>query len=262
MYLRVLGLVELRIDGRTLVARRPQQAAVLAALAVDANRPLRTEALIARIWGEQPPERARRTLHTHISGLRRLLEQGGGERTTAQLLRRPGCYLLEVDADCVDLHRFQRLTDTAADRTGDERVMLLRAAMRLWRGDALAGVPGDWAQRVREAYRQHYLGTAVNWAQAEVMAGNADTVIGPLTLLAGEYPLTESLAGALMRALHAAGRGADALDQYARTRRRLVDELGVEPGPDLRAVNAAILRGEPLPARPGAPDAPILSSVP
>jgi DNA-binding SARP family transcriptional activator len=255
MDFRVLGPVEVWVDGRALVAARPQQTAVLAMLAVDANRLIRTETLIDRIWGDRPPERARRTLHTHISRIRRMLEQRGAPGSApVRLLWRPGGYVLNVDAERVDLHRFHRLVAQADVASGAaERVAALRQAMALWRGEPLADVPGEWAGRVREAWRQHYLAAVAAWAQAEVEVGNPAGVIGPLTALAGEYPLAEHLVAALMRALHAAGRTADALDRYVRLRHRLVEEVGVEPGTEVRALHRAILRGEPTDRRTGTP---------
>lgn len=150
MDLRVLGPVEVWVDGRVLVATRPQQTAVLAMLAVDANRLVRTETLIDRLWGDRPPDRARRTLHTHISRIRRMLEQPSDPGSeAARLVRRPGGYVLSVDADHVDLHRFRRLVARADAARGsvEERVASLRQAMTLWRGDPLADVPGEWAGR-------------------------------------------------------------------------------------------------------------------
>ena len=243
----MLGPVEVWVDGRVLVATRPQQTAVLAMLAVDANRLVRTETLIDRLWGDRPPDRARRTLHTHISRIRRMLEQPSDPGSeAARLVRRPGGYVLSVDADHVDLHRFRRLVARADAARGsvEERVASLRQAMTLWRGDPLADVPGEWAGRVREAWRQRYLDAVAAWARAEVEIGNPGAVIGPLTVLVGEYPLAEFLVAALMRAMHAAGRTAEALDYFARTRRRLVEEVGIEPGAELRGVHRAVLRGE------------------
>ena len=238
-------------------------------LAVDANQLVRTDVLIDRIWGDQPPQGARRTLHTHVSRVRRLLEQDGPATTstlattsTPRVLRRSGGYLLDVDSEHVDLHRFRRLVERAGSASGadDERVTLLREAMGLWRGEPLAGVPGDWAARIREAWRQRYLTAVVNWAWAETGAGNPTAVIGPVTMLVGEYPLVESLVGALMQALYASGRTADALDHYARARRRLVEEIGVEPGAELSATQRAILRGEIVRGEP-APDTTVTGSA-
>lgn len=108
---------------------------------------------------------------------------------------------------------------------------MLRSAIALWRGEPLSGLPGPWAAETRAAWQHDYLDAMVAWADSEVSVNNPGAVVGPLAALAAEHPLTESLAGALMRALHAAGRSADALDHYAHTRHTLTDQLGPTPDP-------------------------------
>lgn len=227
MELRVLGPVEVRARGRELAAGRPQQVAVLAVLAVEAGRLVPMDVLVDRVWDQAPPQRARRSLHTHISRIRRLLERAGDDGDPARLLRRPGGYVLEVDPDRVDLHRFRGLVDKARDagRADTERVALLREALGLWRGEPLAGLPGEWAQRMRKGWRQQWLEAIVDWSRAERQAGASHLVISRLTDLVEEYPLVEPLAAELMRALHAAGRAAEALSCYAAARQRLVEQL-------------------------------------
>jgi DNA-binding SARP family transcriptional activator len=225
----------------------PQQRAVLAALAVDAGRPVPLETLVDRIWGEAPPARARAALYTHITRIRRALEAAGrpGEQPVG-LVRRAAGYVLEVEADRVDLHRFRRLIAAAADpRCSDaNRAGLLAEALGLWRGTPLADVPGEWADRMREGWRQLYLDAVVPWARSELALGRPDRVIGQVRDLLASNPLVEPLVATLMRALAAVGRDAEALECYAVTRSRLVEELGTEPGAELQAVHQAILRGE------------------
>ena len=225
MELRVLGPVEVHArGGGAPAARRPQQNAVLAALAVDAGRLVPTDVLMDRVWGPRPPQRARAALHTHVTRIRRQLDEAGGAGDDpVRLARRTGGYVLEVAPDRVDLHLFRRLVEQAraTDCPDDKRVALLRQALDLWRGEPLAGVPGEWAERAREAWRQQYVAAVVAWAQAEVQVGDPEAAIGPLTELLGEFPLVEPLAAGLMRALHAAGRSAEALDCYAKTRQHL-----------------------------------------
>jgi DNA-binding SARP family transcriptional activator/tetratricopeptide (TPR) repeat protein len=242
---RLLGPVEMAASGAVIAAGPPQQRLVLAALAVDADRQVTTETLVDRVWGDDPPERARRTLQAHVARIRRLLERAGaGEERPARLVRRSGGYLLDVDRGQVDLLRFRFLVDQA--RTGTsadiDRVARLREALELWRGPPLAGLPGQWAERMRKAWSQQHLDAVVAWAQAELRVGNAEGLIGRLTELVDEHPLVEPLAALLMQALDAAGRRSHALDQYLTTRRRLVDELGTEPGTELRTLHRAILR--------------------
>jgi DNA-binding SARP family transcriptional activator len=182
---RVLGTVDIRLSGRALAARRPQQNAVLAALVVDTGRLVPVEVLVDRVWGQQPPPQARRALHTHVARIRRQLEavRGTSDDETVRLVRRAGGYLLEVDPDRVDVHRFRRLVERARAADDQERARLLRDALALWQGEPLAGVPGEWAGRVRETWRQDHLDAVAAWAQAELRLGSgpAQAVISPLT---------------------------------------------------------------------------------
>ncbi|XES00319.1 BTAD domain-containing putative transcriptional regulator [Streptomyces sp. S1D4-11] len=161
-------------------------------------------------------------------------------------MRRSGGYLLEARLDQVDVYRFRQLIDQAraVERTDPARAArLLGDALGLWRGDPLSGLQGQWAARMREAWRRQRQDAAVGWARAELRLGDPASVIGPLTGLLGEYPLAEPLAEALMRALHDTGRSAEALDCYAAVRERLAEELGTDPGPALGQLHQAILRG-------------------
>ncbi|RSM68222.1 hypothetical protein DMB66_13655 [Actinoplanes sp. ATCC 53533] len=141
-------------------------------------------------------------------------------------------------------------------RTDSERAGWLREAIALWHGQPLGGLPGDWAARTRETWRQHHLDASVAWGRAELRRGDPDAVIGAFTALADENPFEEPVAAVLLRALHSAGRSAGALERYATIRRRLGDDLGTEPGPELQQVHQAILCGDPDPVpRPATPAA-------
>ncbi|MEU2777614.1 BTAD domain-containing putative transcriptional regulator [Streptomyces sp. NPDC007162] len=246
--LRLLGPVELSSQGLTTEVGPPQRRTVLAALAVDSGRPVPADVLITRVWGADPPDGARRALHAHVARLRRLCERTAAPgHPRLHLARRSGGYLLEAGPDQVDIHRFRQLAGRARE-TGcpdGERAALLREALGVWRGEPLAGLGGQWAARVREAWRRQHVDAAVAWARVESRVGDPVCVIGPLTELLDQYPLVEPLTEALMRALHAAGRGAEALDTYAAVRKRLAEELGVDPGADLRRLHEEILRGGP-----------------
>jgi DNA-binding SARP family transcriptional activator/tetratricopeptide (TPR) repeat protein len=264
MEFRLLGPVEVVAGGRVLDAGPPRRRAVLAALLVDTGKVVRRETLIDRVWGEDPPPNARETLRTYLTRLRRTLEQAAEIEDTeaAEVVHSPGGYLLRADADRVDLHRFRRLV-AGGGGSGDERVTRLREALALWRGEPLTGLTGEWAQRIREAWARERLDATAAWANAELRAGNAEAVIGPLSGLAAEHPLVESLTAALMRALHAAGRPTDALDRGARHRRELADTYGTDQSPDLRELYTAILRGEAEPAVTRTPvPAQLLADVP
>jgi DNA-binding SARP family transcriptional activator len=202
----------------------------MAALAVDAGRVVPAETLIDRVWGANPPDGARRSLHAHVARIRAL-------HAEVQVLRRAGGYVLEMPPDQVDLLRFQRLAQ-------DREYASLRQALTLWRGDPLTGLTGSWATRIRESLRRQHLDVVVGLARAELRIGNTVGVMGQLSSLADENPFHEPLAAVLMRVLHAAGNQADALDLYTATRSRLIDELGIEPGAELTEAHQEILRGD------------------
>ncbi|WP_328371355.1 hypothetical protein OG800_47770 [Streptomyces sp. NBC_00445] len=123
------------------------------------------------------------------------------------------------------MHRFRRLFDQAraADRTDAERVLMLREALGLWRGEPLAGLAGAWVERTRHSWGQQRIEAVLAWSEAELRVGNPAGVIGMLDGLVAEHPLVEPLTVALMRALHAAGRSPEALACFADLQKRLVE---------------------------------------
>ncbi|HEX6525782.1 MAG TPA: BTAD domain-containing putative transcriptional regulator [Streptosporangiaceae bacterium] len=242
MQFRLIGTVEIDSGGQVIEIGPPQQRLLAAALAVDAGRLVTVESLIDRVW-DDAPQGARRTLHVLISKMRRVLEHAGDrEPDDVTVVRRSGGYVLQLSPSQVDLLRFRRLADDARRADSPTRVTLLRDAVALWHGEPLSGLPGNWAARARAVWWQEYLEVAVAWANAELQSGDPPATISTLTMLAGEYPLAESVSAALMRALCAVGRPADALACYAQTRERLADELGIDPGPELQAAYQAALR--------------------
>ncbi len=248
MEFRLLGPVEVSLGSSRLAMGTPQQRAVLAALAVDAGRPVMLETLIERVWDDTPPVGARPALYAHIARIKRLLARHAaeGRRPAAVLARRAGGYLLDADPDRVDVRLFRRLTALGRDRqrSDAERVGLLQEALGLWRGTALADLPGGWAARMRDSWQKQRLDAVVLWAQAGLRLGRPEDVIDAVRELAADHPRNEPLIGVLMLAYAAVGQDAEALGCYASARSRLIHELGVEPGPGLRAVHAAVLRGD------------------
>jgi DNA-binding SARP family transcriptional activator/tetratricopeptide (TPR) repeat protein len=261
---QLLGPIQVWAGSTAASAGPPRQCAVLAALAADAGRLVPVDALVDRVWGDAPPERARRTLHAHIARIRRIVEQAAErEGVPVGLPHRAGGYLLDVDPQQVDVLRFRALAARAraADIEDADRLALLREALDHWQGDPLTGVPGEWAARMRDTWRQERVAALVGWADVELRAGDPAAVVGPVRELAEEQPLVEPLAAVLIRAYAAAGRTGDALGVYDTIRRRLADELGTDPGPELRAVHQAVLRGE-LPQAAAPTPAPTRTPTP
>jgi DNA-binding SARP family transcriptional activator len=153
----------------------------------------------------------------------------------------------------VDLVLFRRLTRAARQvPPGPAALGLLDGALALWRGPALAGLTSSWASTTRDLLEQRRVDAVLGWARAHLDGGRPGTVIGALRDLLPRHRLVEPLAARLIEALYADGRAAEALDCYAGVRAHLVAELGTEPGPELRRLHQAILRGDPAPAAPGA----------
>lgn len=257
MEIRLLGPVELCAAGRSFDVGGPQARLVLAALAADAGRPVSTESLIDRVW-DQAPAGARRTLQVQLTGVRRLLERVGAVEPPAVLVeRRAGGYCLEVAPEQVDLRRFLDLVQQADGVPDDHaRAESLGAALALWRGTPLAGLSGEWADRTRQFCRGQQLQALVSWAKLRIDAGRPADTLGPLADLLADQPYAEPAIAALLRALHAAGRTAEALAAYTTARERLADELGTDPGSELRAAHQHILSAGPA-APPGTGPAPV-----
>jgi DNA-binding SARP family transcriptional activator/tetratricopeptide (TPR) repeat protein len=250
---RLLGTVEARIDGEPVDLGPARQRCVLAALLADANRMVSVDQLIDRVWADRPPLRARESLYSYLSRLRRSLAGGGLE-----IERLAGGYVPRVDADVVDLHRFRRLVAAAREAGEDEASALLEEALGLWRGDALADVDTPWADDLRRALGAERWAAELDHADLRLRQGRHAELVPELTAVAGEHPLDERLAGQVVLALYRCGRQADALDHYAQLRQRLVRELGADPSPPLRELHQRILRGDrELSAAPAAAPADV-----
>ncbi|WP_327039235.1 BTAD domain-containing putative transcriptional regulator [Micromonospora maris] len=248
MRIRLLGPVEVESANGPLDVGPRQRRAVLAALAVDAGTPVSIDTLTERVWGPAAPEAPRSALYAHVARLRRALAQVDDDSGTPISLSRHGDgYVLNVDRQQVDLHRLNQLIDTgrAGTQTSDvERIAALREAMELWRGDPLATLAGDWANRVRRSVASQLISLAGAWSNEELRLGNPEAVADRLARILGSYPLAEPLVALQMRALCSMGRTPEALQYYVDTRAQIVEQFGAEPGPELRNLHVAILRGE------------------
>jgi predicted ATPase/DNA-binding SARP family transcriptional activator len=237
----ILGAFEVRADGGA-VADVPgaRLRALLIALALEPGRVVSKAALIDWIWGEQPPVDTANALQRLVSRLRKALPEGLIEG-------QPGGYRLTVEPDAVDAVRFERLIARARDAEGPRRVQLLREALALWRGAAMADVGLEDSEALDAAVtrlERLRLAALEDRFDAEVGLGQAGELIAELTDLVAAHPMRERLAAALMRALAAAGRDTEALLVYERTRETLADQLGADPSPELSALHVALLRGE------------------
>ncbi|WP_158880398.1 AfsR/SARP family transcriptional regulator [Amycolatopsis anabasis] len=242
---RVLGEVRAERDGRELPLGPPQRRAVLAALLLRGGRSASAGELVDAVWGERPPPRALGALRTHAFQLRAVLEPGRSARSPGELLVSVGDgYALRVPGAAVDARRFEDLLAAAsADPAGAAET--LRAALDLWTGTALAGIPGPFAERERDRLAELRSTAREELFACELELGRTVDVVAGLRAFVAEHPLRERAWALLMLALHRAGRQAEALDAYAEARRVLVAELGIEPGPELAARHAQVLAGEP-----------------
>jgi DNA-binding SARP family transcriptional activator len=247
---RVLGPLQVFEGDRSLGLAGTKQRAVLALLLLNANRVVTTDRLVDDIWADEPPETAHNALQGYVSQLRKMLEPEvrGGDW---QLLVREGLgYRLRVDPEHLDLHQFERLVaeghaalasadpERAADR--------LRQALALWSGPPLTDFRQErFAVALRARLDEMRLAAIEDRIEADLARGHALELVGELEGLATEHPLRERLRGHLMIALYRSGRQAEALAAYQETRRRLIDELGIEPGPALQELQRQILTQDP-----------------
>jgi DNA-binding SARP family transcriptional activator len=226
----------------------PQQRAMLAMLLLARGWQVPLEALIGGLWGEQVPRAATETVRTYASRLRRVLDPGPGRRRE-QLIESAGDgYRLRPEGLRLDLATFERrvlLARVARDRhdaPGGAR--LLRDALGLWQGEALAAVPGPYAGSQRVLLAELRLAAAEEMLTLEISLGEHARATAELRALVAEHPFRERLVELLMLALYRAGRQAEALLAYEATRHRLGEELGIDPGPALRATHQRVLQAD------------------
>jgi DNA-binding SARP family transcriptional activator len=258
MEVRVLGPLEV-VDGTRRVALpRGRGRALLALLALRAGETVVAERLIDELWGPAPPRTAAKGLHNLVADLRRRLATDEPRDAASSVLATSGSgYVLDVDPDRIDAHRFRRLLDDAVDRPAAERAAGLRAALALWRGPALADLAYEPFAQAEIAVLEELRLTAIEErAEADLALGRHAALVGELEGLVSEHPFRERLRGQLILALYRSGRQADALEVHRTGRQLLVVELGVEPGPELVGLEQAILRHDPTLAVPAASGSP------
>ncbi len=250
----LLGPLRVSVDGRPVELPAGRVRALLAVLAMSAGRPVSLDRLASAVWGPAPPGDTEANVRTTVRRLRRGL---GAEWIAV----RPGGYVLEVDPGQVDALRFGRLLDEA-DSAADPAVRHARLseALALWRGTPFDGVRSDWLEQALAApLQERYLAAVERRADLALAGGVTTGLAAELTELALRFPLRESLWVHLLRVLQLSGRPAEALERYGEIRTRLAEELGVDPGPQLREAYSDLLAGR-LPAPP--PPTPAAQVVP
>lgn len=242
----LLGALAATLDGQELTLGPPRQRAVLAVLALRANHVVSRSELIDAVWGDEPPASADNGIHTYVAGLRRLFEPGRASRAPSSvLLSTDSGYLLRLPPGSSDAALFRTYLDEAG-RLRDEPAEAIAAfdlALGLWRGVALDGVPGPFAAVERARLDELRLTAVEQRAALMLSVGREAEVAAELTTLVTEHPLRERLHGLLMSALYSSGRQAEALAVFTDLRRLLVEELGIEPGPELRRIHEQLLAG-------------------
>lgn len=246
---RVLGPLEVVIDGAAVDPGSSTQRILLALLSLSAGTPVSRDALVDAAWGGQPASNASDLLQTHISRLRRRLRpRHGGEVADPLLVATGGGYRLTLSGDQLDLLTFRRLVDEArrAHRESDHinaRDLFQRAA-NLWRGDPLGDLPALHAHPAVVSLTREWQTAILEFASVAGELGSYEDILPHLERLAEMEPMHEAAHAQLMIALAGTGQQAAALDTYEQLRRRLADELGADPGPELGSAHQQVLRQE------------------
>jgi DNA-binding SARP family transcriptional activator/tetratricopeptide (TPR) repeat protein len=248
---RLLGPVGLWLGEQPLGPATAQQRSVLALLLLDLDTVVPVPKISAALWSTAPPASAHNAVQGYVARLRRLLSE---VCPAARLIRTGAGYRLSADRRDVDLYQFRDLVTAAREARPDEADDLLGAALALWHGPALADVAGDWLPTaMRPVLEEERLAAVETRLAGDLGRGRGEQSIAALSALVAEHPLRERPVALLMTALHQSGRTAEALGLFRDTRRRLVGELGIEPGEELAGLHQRILGGRAQAAADPAP---------
>jgi SARP family transcriptional regulator, regulator of embCAB operon len=263
----ILGEVRALRGGDVLDLGPAKQRAVLAVLLLQPGRPVPTHQIVDAVWGDDPPENGANVVQKYVAGLRRVLDPDRAPRTPGELLALTGSgYVLRTAEASVDAEEFRTALAVAdTHRRGGqaaEASVALRAALGLWRGDALAGLTGPVFEAARTRLIEARAGAWEKWFEIEVSLGHHTAVIPDLSRMIEEFPLREGLRAQLMIALHQAGRQAEALAAFRDARAYFLEEFGAEPGERMQEAHRKILRGEPFYTEPVDPWADSAGPVP
>jgi YVTN family beta-propeller protein len=243
---RILGPLEVLDEGRELPLGPAKERAVLGVLLLHAGDVVSRTQLIDGLWGDSPPATAAKAVNVYVSQVRRTLSRNGGE----PIVTRPPGYVLDLDAEALDAARFQRLATAAREREQagelEAAAALMREAIRLWRGPAMAGLELEGAA-LNDLARLEELRFAaeLDLVDYQLALGEHERLVPELERLVAQHPLDERLRGQLILALYRSGRQADALQAYRETRETLVETLGIEPSAPLQRLERAILNHDP-----------------
>lgn len=253
---RLLGPLEILVDGRSQAMPGGKPKGLLAVLLINRNRVVPSEAIADAIWDGEPPAGYPAILQVYVSTLRRSLRAAGADRQAVVTTQAPG-YRLLVDDARVDLGRFTRGVAAGNElfrgRRYAEAAATLHAALAEWSGQALADLRGlRFAEDFAAAVEEEQLAALQARIEADMACGRDAAVVGELTTLTGMHPLREPFWVQLITVLYRLGRQADALEASRRIRELLGEELGIDPSPALRDLERKILRQEPLASAPAA----------
>jgi len=243
---RLLGPLAAEYAGEHIRLGGCRQQILLTMLLLEANQVVHLERLIDAIWDESPPASARNQVRICVSGLRRqFAAKGGGDVIETH----PVGYRILVTKDALDLYRFEELAASgraaASDGRLDEAVALLRSALDLWTGPIAAGLDSALVQATAVKLQEDRISVLEDCFDLELQLGQQRRIVGELTSHVSDHPFREKLCAQLMLALYQSGRQADALALFRITRKRLSDELGIEPSENLCALEHRILTSDP-----------------
>ncbi|MGN9839207.1 AfsR/SARP family transcriptional regulator [Nonomuraea sp. H19] len=256
--IRCLGPWEVEADGVSVNIAGRRRIGVLARLALSAGQAVPTDRLLADVWTRSSAATAAKQLHIVVSKLRETLASHGGAEVIETV---PGGYRLAIERDHVDAHAFTRLSGRARAARAEGAMAtadaLFRQALALWRGPALAEVDAPWANIEANRLEEEQLAVLEDHAELRLSAGGHRAVAADLAAHVRAHPLRERPAAQLMLALYRDARVPEALEVYQRLRRVMVEELGIEPGSELRRLHQAVLVKDPVldlaPARQSTP---------
>lgn len=266
MEFRVLGPVQVFSDDGPLPVRGPREQRILAILLLNPDRLVSLDQLIRAVWDDNPPATAGTQVRNRVSELRRAWAAAVA-RPDDVLVTESNGYLLQLSGHTLDLAEYEHQVSAAqeATRTGDRpaALRLLRSALSLWRGPAFAGVGGGMIDAASARWEEHRLSVTEDCLGHELALGRHKLVVDELAALVEAQPFRERFVHHLMLALYRSGRQADALAAYQRYVELLRDELGLDPGPDLRKLHEAVLRrSAEIDSPPATPNPPAPSALP